>query len=87
MLELAEKPQGDEIKPRTSAIQRNRNNIPSEPVSDYFKKVVTMAVLDYLTNQLNERYDSASVTAYSGLVIIPSKMILWFIKMFPGGKN
>ena len=34
-----------------------------------------MPLLDYLTTQLNERFDSASVVAYSGLVIIPSKMI------------
>ena len=34
-----------------------------------------MPLLDYLTTQLNERFDSVSVTAYSGLVIIPSKMI------------
>ena len=75
VLELAKKVKVDEIKPRTAAIQRNRNNIPSESVSDYFKKVVTMPLLDYLTTQLNERFDSASVMAYSGLVIIPSKMI------------
>ena len=53
MLELAKKVKVDEIKPRTAAIHRNRNNIPSESVSDYFKKVVTMPLLDYLTTQLN----------------------------------
>ena len=34
-----------------------------------------MSLLDYLTTQRNERFESASVTAYSGLLIIPSKMI------------
>ena len=34
-----------------------------------------MPLLDYLTNQLNETFDSAFVTVYTGLVIIPSKMI------------
>ena len=34
-----------------------------------------MLLLDYLKTQLNERFDSTSVTAYSGLVTIPSKMI------------
>ena len=75
VLELAKKVKVDEIKPRTAVIQRNRNNIPSESVSDYFKKVVTMPLLDYLTTQLNERFDSASVMTYSGLVIIPFKMM------------
>ena len=36
VLELAKKAKVDEIKPRTAAMQRNRNNIPSESVSDYF---------------------------------------------------
>ena len=75
VLELAKKVKVDEIKLHTGAIQRNRNNIPSESVSDYFKKVVTMPLLDYLTTQLNQRFDSACVTVYSGLVIIPSKII------------
>ena len=33
VLELAKKVKVDEIKPHTAAIQRNRNNIPSETVS------------------------------------------------------
>ena len=83
VLELAKKVKVGEIKPRTAAIQRNRNNIPSESVSDYFKKVVTMTLLDYLTTQLNERFDSVSVMAYSGLVIIHSKMISVVHKHIP----
>ena len=35
VLELAKKVKVDEIKSRTVEIQRNRNNIPSEPVSDF----------------------------------------------------
>ena len=35
VLEIAKKVKVDEIKPRTVEIQRNRNNIPSEPVSDF----------------------------------------------------
>ena len=83
VFELAKKVKVDEIKPRTAAIQRNRNIIPSELVSDYFKKVVIMLLLDYLATQLNERFDIASVTAYSGLVIIPSKMISMVHKNVP----
>ena len=42
-----------------------------------------MPLLDYLTTQLNERIDSASVMAYIGLVIIPSKMISMVHKNIP----
>ena len=42
-----------------------------------------MPLLDYLTTQLNERFDSTSDTAYRGLVIIPSKMISMAYKNVP----
>ena len=62
VLELAKKVKVGEIKPCTAAIQRNRNNIPSESVSDYFKEVVIMPLLDYLTTQLNERFEMCLIT-------------------------
>ena len=74
VIELAKKVKVDEIKPRTAGIQINPNNILSESVSDYLKKFLTMPLLDYLTTQFIERFDSTSVTTCSGLVIIPSKM-------------
>ena len=40
ILELACKVGIEECKPRTSKFQRNRNNVPSESISDHFKKVV-----------------------------------------------
>ena len=78
MLELAKKVKVDEIKPPTAAIQRNHKNIPSESVSDYFKKVVTISLLDNLTTQLNERFDSASVGAW---LLFLQKWFLWFINV------
>ena len=35
-LEIASKVSISETKPRTAAFQKNRNNVPSESVSDYF---------------------------------------------------
>ena len=65
----------EECKPRTSKLQRNRNNIPSESISDYFKKVVTIPLLDHLTVEIERRFDHTSISVYIGLVIIPSKMV------------
>ena len=56
-------------------LQKNRNNIPSESISDYFKRVVTIPFLDHLTVEIGRRYDHASISIYSGLVIILSKMM------------
>ena len=36
VLEIANKVRITETKPRTTAFQKNRNNVPSELVSDYF---------------------------------------------------
>ena len=38
ILELAFKVDIEESKPRTSKLQRNRNDVQSETISDYFKK-------------------------------------------------
>ena len=48
ILEIASKVNINETKPRTVAFQKNRNKVPSESVSDYFKKVVTIPRLDHL---------------------------------------
>ena len=74
-VELACKLVIEECKPRTSKLQRNRKIIPSELISDYFKKVVTIPLLDHLTVEIERRFDHGSISVYSGLVIIPSKMV------------
>ena len=73
IVEIACKVGIEECKPRTSKLQRNRNNIPSESISDYLKKVVTIPLLDHLT--VERRFDHDSISVYGGLVIIPSKMV------------
>ena len=73
--ELACKAGIEEFRPRTSKLQRNRNNVPSEWISDYFKKLVTIPLLDHLTVEKERRFDHTSVSVYSGLCIIPSKMV------------
>ena len=40
------------------------------------KKVVTIPLLDHLTVEIEKRFDHSSISVYSGLVIMPSKMVL-----------
>ena len=75
IVELACRVGIEQCKPRTSKLQTNRNNIPAESISDYFKKVVTISLLDHLTVEIEKRFDHASISVYSDLVIIPSKMV------------
>ena len=74
-LELACKVGIKECKPGTSKLQRNRNNILSESISDYFRKVLTISLLDHLTVKIERRFNHASVSVYSGPDIILSKMV------------
>ena len=48
ILELVCKVVIEKCKPGTSKLQRNHNNAPSESTSDYFKKLVTIALLNRL---------------------------------------
>ena len=62
--DLADKVGISESKPRTSRIQRNRANPPSIDPSDYFKKVATIPLLDYLNEQVAAIYKDFSTQAY-----------------------
>ena len=42
----------EECKPGNYKLQRNRNNIPLESISDHFRKVVTIPLLDHLTVEI-----------------------------------
>ena len=75
IIELACKVGIEECKQRTSKLQRNRNNIQSESTSDYFKEVVTIPLGDHLTVEIERRFDRGSISVYSGLGIIPSKLM------------
>ena len=46
ILENANKVSIDETKPCAAIFPKNRNNVPSESVSDYFKRVVTILLLN-----------------------------------------
>ena len=73
-LALAEEVNVKESKPRTCRHQTNRANTPADDVSEYFKRNVTIPLVDHVNTQLAQRFDT-SLTAYHGLVIIPTKMI------------
>ena len=69
-IEIAGKVGTEKWKPRTSKLQTNCNNAPSETIFDYFKKLMMIPFLDYLTVAVESRFDHASTSVYSDLVII-----------------
>jgi hypothetical protein len=60
--------------PRTVKRQINRPNYQYVDASDFYKKAITIPLLDHVISELNARFDH-SLTAYQGLVIIPSNLL------------
>ncbi|XP_065681485.1 52 kDa repressor of the inhibitor of the protein kinase-like [Hydra vulgaris] len=63
------------LKSRTCSIQKNRSNVPSESVSEYFKRAVTIPLIDHVSTSISTRFKSETVAAYKGLSIIPFNFI------------
>ncbi|XP_065668016.1 52 kDa repressor of the inhibitor of the protein kinase-like [Hydra vulgaris] len=74
-LKIAQNINVAETKPRTSFISKNRDNTPSESISDYFKFVITIPLLDHLSVELDTRFDDTTLKCYKALVLVPRKMI------------
>nr|XP_047129330.1 52 kDa repressor of the inhibitor of the protein kinase-like [Hydra vulgaris] len=72
---LSSKAEISVLKPRTCSIQKNRSNVPSESVSDYFKRAVTIPLIDHVSTSISTRFKSETVAAYKGLSIIPFNII------------
>ena len=74
-LRLAELVNVCESKPRTCGRQIHRGNTPAENVSEYFKRILTIPLVDHLNRELSERFDQTNLTAYFGLSVILVKMV------------
>ena len=57
----------------------NFDNVPLESTSDYFEQVVRISfdilTFNQLTVETEARFNYASISVYSDLVIIPSKLV------------
>ena len=61
---LASKVDVAEVKPRVSSRQIHRNNVPSCSTSDYFKKSLTIPLIDHLLFEVNNRFSDDGLVAY-----------------------
>ena len=75
-LTLTEKINITETTPRAAGIQIYRSNTPAESVSDYYKRTITIPLLDHLMCELDYRFDSSKTEAiFNGFVTVPAKLI------------
>ena len=74
-LAVAEKVNVQEGIPRTTCRQQHRGNIPSTSPSKYFKRQLTIPVLDYLIADLTERFSLRLTNAFSQTIeLLPSSV-------------
>ncbi|XP_057316227.1 52 kDa repressor of the inhibitor of the protein kinase-like [Hydractinia symbiolongicarpus] len=73
--DLAKELHVTEASPRTSGITLFRSNTPSENPSDHYKRNITIPMLDHLHSELTGRFEEKALSCYSGLAILPEKML------------
>ena len=74
-LSLAKKFDIAEKKLRTNKRQIHRENQPATTASEYYKRCLTIPLLDQLLNDLESRFSENSLTSYYGLYLLPSKIV------------
>ena len=64
-----------ESKPRRNKRQIFRDNHDANDISSFYRVSLTIPLLDILAKELNSRFSQNSLVAYSGLNLIPSKIL------------
>ena len=61
--------------PRICGCQRHRTNTPASTASEYFRRMITVPILDHLLAELNRWFSSHQTTALQGLYLVPSVLV------------
>lgn len=61
--------------PRLCARQRNRFNTPAQNPSEYYRRVISIPLLDDLISELESCFSSHKQTALQGLYLVPTALV------------
>ncbi|XP_014675618.1 PREDICTED: 52 kDa repressor of the inhibitor of the protein kinase-like [Priapulus caudatus] len=61
--------------PRRCGWQRHRENTPADTPSDFFKRAVTIPLLDHIINEMQSRFTELHCTALKGIALVPSALV------------
>ena len=61
--------------PRLCGRQRHRANVPAQTPSDYFRRTISIPVIDHLLSEMERRFDHHQKTALQGLYLVPSVLV------------
>ena len=75
VVSVAAKVDIEESMPRIARRETTRDNPHATDASEYYKRTITIPVLDHLNLHLKTRFDFSSANAIYSLSIVPSKMI------------
>lgn len=61
--------------PRTCGRQTHRSNAPADTPSEFYRRTVTIPMLDHILSEIGSRFSSHQKTALLGLYLIPSLLV------------
>ena len=61
--------------PRIVGRQRHRANTPASNPSEYYRRTITIPVLDHLLSEIDRRFSVHQKTALKGLYLVPSVLV------------
>ena len=71
---MAEKVGEEPRIPRRCARQIARNIVPATTPSEYYKRAISIPMLDHLESEINSRFTELQSTAAKGMSIVPATL-------------
>ena len=69
-MQVAARIQVDPSLPRMTGRQQHRSNIPAATAHEYYKRVLTIPMLDYLISEMEDRLHSDSSAMVSQIMLL-----------------
>ena len=61
--------------PRLCARQTHRSNVPSQTPKEYYRRTITIPLLDHMLSEIDRRFSTHQQTAVTGLCLIPFLLV------------
>ena len=75
---MAEKVGEEPRIPRRCARRIQRNNVPATTPSEYYKRAISIPMLDHLESEINSRFAELQSTAAKGMSIVPAALCYYY---------
>ena len=62
--------------PRLCGRQTHRSNIPSQTPKEYYRRTITIPLLDHILTEMESRFSKHQQTAVTGLLLVPYVLVI-----------